>query len=128
MKAFEVKITIGGAVGHVIIGGGVLNATVKDVASGESALYTIYMAGIGVGLPAFRATSKAFRFSESDDKTVTSFAGYGYLGGISLEAGVGVKIGGGIKIPNGPLIPTEVARDHGGVDISVSHNVTRWAL
>ncbi|TBU94520.1 hypothetical protein [Phytopseudomonas dryadis] len=128
MKTFEVKITVGGAVGHVIVGGGALSAEIKDLSTAQTALYTIYMAGIGVGLPAFRATSRAFRFNEADHKTASSFAGYGYLGGISLEAGAGLKIGGGIKIPNGPLIATSYSGDYGGIDISVSHNVTRWAL
>lgn len=128
MKVFEVTITIGGAVGHVIVGGGVFNAEVRDTSNGRTSLYTIYMAGIGVGLPAFRATSRTFRFSDDTAKSSDSFEGYGYMGGVSAEVGAGIKIGGGIKIPNGPMIPTSVSTDYGGVDISVSHNVTRWAL
>lgn len=128
MKVFEVTITVGGAVGHIIIGGGIFNAKVRDTSNNRTSLYTIYMAGIGVGLPAFRATSSTFRFTDEDSKSSDSFEGYGYMGGVSVEAGAGVKIGGGIKIPNGPLIPTTVSTDYGGVDISVSHNVTRWAL
>ncbi|TRX76784.1 hypothetical protein [Pseudomonas mangiferae] len=128
MKDFEVQISVGGAVGHVIVGGGVFDAEVTDLSNNERALYTIYVLGLGVGLPAFRGTSRPFRFTMDRDTNCRSFTGYGYMGGVSLEAVAGLKIGGGIKIPNGPLVTTTVGTDYGGFDVSVSHNVTRWAL
>ncbi|MGP9825620.1 hypothetical protein JLK41_23080 [Ectopseudomonas khazarica] len=128
MKTFEATLATGGAVGHVIVGGGVFNIYIKDIDSNETALYTVYVLGIGVGLPAFRATSRPITFMMDGDITCRDFEGYGYIGGASLEAGAGLKLGGGMKIPNGPLITSFFGTDYGGVDISVSHNVTRWAL
>lgn len=128
MKAYELTLSVGGAVGHVIVGGGVFNAYITDLTNKQTALYTVYLLGVGVGLPAVRLMSRPLRFTAHDDTTSRSFEGYGYMGGASLEAVGGVKIGGGLKIPNGPLLTSHLGGDYGGFDISVSHNITRWAL
>ena len=128
LKQFEMTIWAGGGVGHFIIGGGIYNVTIRDLSSGQSTLYTMVVLGLGVGYPAFRGSSKPIIFNDDDCKKSDRFYGFGYIGGISLEAVAGFKAGGGIKIPNGPFIPGSLWPnfDIGGVDIGVSHNATYW--
>jgi RHS repeat-associated protein len=129
LKEFEMRIWIGGSVGYIVFGGGVYDVTIRDVATGEASLYTVKLFGLGVGLPAFRGSSKPIRFNVEDPcVTSASFEGLGYVGGISVEVAVGIKVGGGMKIPNGPFISGDmITWERGGVDIGVSHNITYWS-
>ena len=129
MKEFELSFWVGGSVGYVVIGGGVYNATIMDLSTGESTLYKVKVFGIGVGLPSFRGSAKPIRFKIADNsKRSSDFDGYGYIGGASLEVGGGAKFGGGIKIPGGPFISGDlIAWDQGGFDVGVSHSVAHWS-
>lgn len=73
MKAYELTLSVGGAVGHVIVGGGVFNAYITDLTNKQTALYTVYLLGVGVGLPAVRLMSRPLRFTAHDDTTSRSF-------------------------------------------------------
>ena len=46
---FELIFRARGGVGHVIVGGGAMDATVKNTTTGQGAEYTILSIGIGVG-------------------------------------------------------------------------------
>ena len=129
LKEFEMTVWIGGSMGYYGVGGGVYNVTIMDVQTGESTLYTVWAVGFGVGLPAFRGSSRPVRFKVDDPcKTSASFEGYGYQGGSSIEVFIGVKAGGGTKIPHGPFIPGPyIGWERGGVDIATSRNITYWS-
>jgi hypothetical protein len=130
LKQFEMRFWVGGETGHAIIGAGFYNLTITDLSTGRSTWYKVSVYGIGVSFPVFRGSSMPVTFFAADPKTSSSFEGYGYLGGASLEVFAGFKFGGGIKIPNGPFIPgewfTRSSRDVGGFNIGVSHNLTYW--
>ena len=124
-KEFELVIETGGAVGYVIVGGGAYDVTIRDLQTGESTIYIVPIAGIGVSLPEINFTSKPVRFTVEDtNMTSADFEGYGYIGGASVIVGGGFTIGGGIKIPQGPFIPGKnLDLNYGGIHISVSHSL-----
>lgn len=127
LKKFEMIIWLGGNYGHIIVGGGAYDITIRDLKTGQSTMYTMVAVGIGVGLPSFRGSSRPVNFDADDCKKSDSFDGFGYIGGVSIEATIGIKVGGGIKIPHGPFIPGDmISWDRGGFDIGVSHNATYW--
>jgi RHS repeat-associated protein len=129
LKEFEMVEWIGGSVGHAVFGGGVYDVTIRDLKTGETTLYTMWVFGVGVSFPSLRGSSIPLRFEVEDAcATSDSFEGYGYLGGASVEVITGLKMGGGIKIPNGPFIPGAIiSPERGGFDIGVSHNITYWS-
>jgi hypothetical protein len=121
---------VGGVVGHIIIGGGLFDATVRDLKTGEVCRYQLRCVGVGVDLPQFNVTSKPVTFD--DGMTCSScrdFVGNGYMGGAYAVIGGGVTIGGGTQIPNGPFIPGHlIDTEYGGFRLGVSHNLCYWSL
>ena len=129
-RPYDFQIEYGGGIGHIIIGGSVYTATIKDIESGAACRYQIRCFGAGVGLPEFGVTSKPVRFDDGQPCSKCSdFTGLGYIGGVSGQVGGGPSIGGGVKIPNGPFIPGDyIGWDYGGFKVGVSHNACYFAL
>ncbi len=130
LRPYDFQIGYGGGVGHVIIGGNVYTATIKDAQTGETCSYQIRCIGLGVGLPEAGVTSKPARFDDGQPcSTCRDFTGLGYIGGASGQVGGGVTIGGGVKIPNGPFIANDIlGLDYGAFRIGVSHNACYFSL
>ncbi len=124
LRPYDFHIGYGGGVGHILVGGSVYTATIKDVQTGEACSYQIRCVGLGVGLPEVGVTSKPARFDDGQAcSTCKDFTGFGYIGGASGQVGGGVTIGGGVKIPNGPFIANDfLGLDYGAFRIGVSHN------
>lgn len=130
LRPYDFDIGYGGGVGHIIVGGSVYTATIKDVQTGETCSYQIRCIGLGVGLPEAGMTSKPTRFDDGQAcSTCKDFTGLGYIGGASGQVGSGVTIGGGVKIPNGPFIANDyLGLDYGAFRIGVSHNACYFTL
>jgi RHS repeat-associated protein len=130
LRPYDFQIGYGGGVGHIIVGGSVYTATIKDAQTGQTCSYQIRCVGLGVGLPEAGVTSKPARFDDGQPcSTCEDFTGLGYMGGASGQVGGGPTIGGGVKIPNGPFITNDIlGLDYGAFRIGVSHNVCYFSL
>lgn len=101
-----------------------------DATTDEQCRYQTRCAGLGVGLPQFRAGGSPVRFDDGRNcGSCRDFGGAGYIAGGSLVISLGASFGGGIKIPNGPFIAGDyVSPAEGSVNIGVSHNICYFRL
>lgn len=122
---------VGGGVGHIVLGGSVYQLIFRDPTRALQCSYTVYCAGLGVGLPEFGVISPITHWNDgkSDCSDCRDHEGLGSQGFASAMIGGGVSLGGWIDIPSGPYLTGDFWNwDGGAFRIGTGVNICRFNL
>lgn len=133
LKPYIFQWGVGGGVGHYVVGGSVYQLKVTDPIKGRICTYTVYCAGLGVGLPEFSLISMHETWDDGKDcSECDQFGGYGSSGFAAATVLVGLSFRGWTNVPNGPTLTSGDnvvnVEKNAGVRIGTAISMCRFAL